>query len=89
MLDLCDSFHPGLDDTTLGAPRTIPTFFFDRSGRDFDQILDLYRRGSLHICGEGSWRCAVTANQDLDYWGIDEYIFESCCGIKYHQVSGS
>ncbi len=50
------------------------------------QILDLYRRGSLHASGEGFGRCTMTAFQDLEYWGIDEYIFEACCSLKYHQV---
>ena len=72
--------------------RTIPFFYFDYNCSDFETILDLYRHGSLHVRGgdfgggPGGGGCALAASRDLEYWGIDETIFEPCCALKYHQV---
>jgi len=62
-------------------------YFFDRSSTGFESILDMYRRGGLHYSSANDANhCTVARREELIYWGIDEYAFQSCCGLKYHQV---
>ncbi|CAB4060971.1 KCNB1 [Lepeophtheirus salmonis] len=37
--------------------------------------------GSLHVVDE---ICVMAFSEDLDYWGIDEVYFESCCQNKFN-----
>lgn len=51
-------------------------YFFDRSPRYFESILNFYRTGTLHfphcLCGPG-------IKEELKFWGIDEKHIATCC----------
>ena len=61
-LKLCDRFIDG----------EIPEFFFDRSWKGFNDILDVYRLGRLHLNSSGL--CAIRMKALIDYWQIDELL---------------
>lgn len=71
ILDLCDDLR--LDENEL---------YFDRHASSFNCIINFYRTGKLHLADD---LCILSFNEDLDYWGVDECFFESCCHLKYHQ----
>ena len=71
ILALCDGYIPG-------AP---PILYFDRNDQNFSAIMNIYRMGQLHICGQN---CALVTQEDLAFWGIDELFMESCCALKYY-----
>ena len=84
ILSLCDAYHPGLPDPAMGvASEPVPMYFFDRCGANFDMVLDLYRHGTLHIRDAAA--CPMIIRRDLEYWGIDEYLFDPCCTFKFQQ----
>ena len=83
---LCDAYHPGVVDESLSSNKPIPFFYFDHNGSNFEMILDLYRHGTLHV-REVHDQCPMITKRDLDYWGIDEFLFEPCCSLRFHQVS--
>ena len=60
----------------------INEIYFDRHSNTFDFIINFYRTGKLHLNDN---LCVLSLNNDLAYWGIEEYFFESCCHLKYHQ----
>ena len=49
----------------------MPEFFFDHSWIGFNSILDVYRRGTLHLM---SGVCALVTKAEFEYWGIDELL---------------
>lgn len=71
-LKLCDRFIEG----------EIPEFFFDRSWKGFNDILDVYRLGRLHLNSSGL--CAIRMKALIDYWQIDELLLDPCCALKYY-----
>merc|ERR1711892_657975 len=71
-LKLCDKFIDG----------EIPEFFFDRSWKGFNDILDVYRLGRLHLNSGGL--CAIRTKALIDYWQIDELLLDPCCALKYY-----
>jgi len=71
-LKLCDRFIDG----------EIPEFFFDRSWKGFNDILDVYRLGRLHLNSSGL--CAIRMKALIDYWQIDELLLDPCCALKYY-----
>ena len=73
------SFRGRASGPEAARPAAIPIFYFDRSGRNFEAILDLYRHGTLHISGQ---TCAMTTKNDLEFWGLDEYLLEPCCAVR-------
>ena len=84
ILHYCDAYHPGVKDPTMGSTSTpIPLYYFDYSGTNFDMILDLYRHGTLHV--KDGTICPMVIRRDLDYWGIDEYLFDPCCTFRFQQ----
>ncbi|XP_023328739.1 potassium voltage-gated channel protein Shab, partial [Eurytemora carolleeae] len=68
----CDKFIAG----------PVPEYFFDRSGKGFNDILDVYRLGRLHINTAGM--CAIKLKAQLDYWSIDELLLDPCCALKFY-----
>lgn len=71
-LKLCDRYIDG----------EIPEFFFDRSWKGFNDILDVYRLGRLHLNSSGL--CAIRMKALIDYWQIDELLLDPCCALKYY-----
>ena len=57
-------------------------YFFHRSPRIFNSVLDIYREGTLHSSLD---ICTMQLHQELDYWGIDEAWFSPCCALRFHQ----
>ena len=57
-------------------------FFFDRNPRSFSAVLNYYRTGKLHLVED---ICVLSFHEDLTYWGVSEYLLETCCQQKYHQ----
>ena len=74
-------------------------YFFDRHPRSFNSILNFYRTGKLHInedmcvlafqVGQQLGNCpynSTSLQADLEYWGIDDSILETCCRDKWETV---
>jgi len=72
ILQHCDSFIPG----------DVTEFFFDRTWKGFNDILDVYRLGRLHLNSSG--QCAARLRAELSYWGIDLLLLDPCCALKYY-----
>ncbi|XP_026550432.1 potassium voltage-gated channel subfamily C member 1-like, partial [Notechis scutatus] len=53
-------------------------FFFDRSGRLFEQVLHLCRSGHLH----GPAACRAALRAELAFWGLTEARLPACCWSK-------
>ena len=60
-------------------------FFFDRSPRHFESILNLYRTGQLHLM-EGV--CVEAFSEELAYWGLGQeaYKGEIQCPVLPNQI---
>ena len=73
-----------LPDTRLGRLSTSSDeyfnekdyFYFDRNPDLFQNILDLYRHGELHV---PSYVCAASLKKELKYWQIPLSRIPSCC----------
>ena len=50
--------------------------FFERNANSFSAILSLYRTGKMH---EYEKVCAHAFNDDLTYWGLNEFALDECC----------
>lgn len=61
-------------------------YFFDRSPRLFDHILNFYRTGQLHI---STSLCARELANELDFWGIDHNRISNCCWVGYRSQCAS
>jgi len=72
ILKLCDRYFEG----------DIPEFFFDRSWKGFNDILDVYRLGRLHLNAGGL--CPIRARASIEFWQIDELMLDPCCALKYY-----
>lgn len=57
-------------------------YFFDRQPKSFSIILNLYRTSKLHLSEEV---CLLEYLDELEYWGIDESLLDSCCQVKLQQ----
>lgn len=68
----CDLYQEG----------NIPEYFFDRSWKGFNDILDVYRLGRLHISTAGA--CAIRVKSQMTFWDIDELLLDPCCALKYY-----
>jgi len=58
-------------------------FFFNKRSRNFGEILDFYRTGTLHISDDD---CAIAFAQDLHYWELSENSLENCCLKKFSEI---
>ena len=74
--DLCDGFIPG----------AIPVIFFHRNPQNFRSIFDIYRGSELHICEQ---TCAIVAQKEFEFWGVEEYLLQPCCMLKYFPTTVS
>ena len=55
--------------------RPVPLYYFDHSSAHFEQILDLYRHGKLHLGGGGSGdACAMAAKLETHYVSFTQLI---------------
>jgi len=70
--ELCDSYNLANRE-----------YFFDRSPRNFDAILGLYRTGKLHL-SQGV--CVQDFCEELDYWGLCDLHLEPCCQHTYYRA---
>ena len=55
-------------------------YFFDRSPKLFEPIMDFYRTGELHM---PHCLCGPAMKKELDYWGIEDSSFATCCWRAY------
>lgn len=69
ILQLCDDYNRN-------------EYFFDRHPRSFAAILNFYRTGRLHLIEDV---CVLSFQDDLKYWGIEEFCLHVCCFNKYQQ----
>ncbi|XP_023324508.1 uncharacterized protein LOC111698406 [Eurytemora carolleeae] len=58
-------------------------YYFDRSPRNFDAILGLYRTGKLHL-SQGV--CVQDFCEELEYWGLTDLHLEPCCQHTYYRA---
>ena len=72
ILENCDDYQPG----------DIPEYFFNRSCIGFNDILDVYRIGHLHLNSGGL--CAMRVKAMIEYWRLDELLLDPCCAMKYY-----
>ena len=72
ILESCDDYIPG----------EIQEFFFDRSWKGFNDVLDVYRVGHLHLSSGGL--CAMRIKAMIEYWRLDELLLDPCCAMKYY-----
>ncbi|KAG9462128.1 hypothetical protein GDO78_014846, partial [Eleutherodactylus coqui] len=80
-LKLCSNFDEILsicDDYDV----TCNEFFFDRNPGAFRTILTFLRVGKLRLLRE---MCALSFQEELLYWGIEEDSLEWCCKRRYIQ----
>lgn len=69
-------------DYTLGDEKERKNeYFWDRASGSFPPILNLYRKGKLHLPEDV---CVLEFAEELEYWGIDaEMALDPCCQMKY------
>ena len=72
ILEYCDQYTPG----------DVPEYFFDKSWKGFNDILDVYRVGHLHLNSGGL--CAIRTKSMIEYWQLDELLLDPCCAMKYY-----
>jgi len=72
IIKLCDKYFEG----------EVPEYYFDRSWKGFNDILDVYRLGRLHLNAGGL--CPIRARAIMEYWQIDELLLDPCCALKYY-----
>ncbi|XP_053549707.1 potassium voltage-gated channel subfamily G member 1 [Bombina bombina] len=80
-LKMCNNFDEILsicDDYDV----TCNEFFFDRNPGAFRTILTFLRVGKLRLLRE---MCALSFQEELLYWGIEENSLEWCCKRRYIQ----
>ena len=58
-------------------------YFFDRHPSAFLAILNYFRTGKLHAPLD---MCANLFYEELNYWGINEYLIEPCCWTHYEKL---
>jgi len=56
------------------------TIYFDKSVGVFEDIIDFYHSGKIHLQTEN---CANLIQKDMEYWGLDMYSIQPCCFFKF------
>ena len=74
---------PGLSHICDSYSLDNKEYFFDRSPRNFDAILGLYRNGKLHL---PAGVCVQDFCEELEYWGLDDLHMEPCCQHTYYRA---
>jgi len=75
--------HRGLQQICDSYSLEQREYFFDRSPRNFDAILGLYRNGKLHL---PAGVCVQDFCEELEYWGLDDLHMEPCCQHTYYRA---
>ncbi|XP_076452717.1 potassium voltage-gated channel protein Shaw-like [Babylonia areolata] len=57
-------------------------FFFDRNPKMMNSVLDLYRKGELHL---PSSMCYSLVEEELEFWEIPVELMSACCWKKFKQ----
>ncbi|XP_048781409.2 potassium voltage-gated channel protein Shaw-like [Ostrea edulis] len=57
-------------------------YFFDHNPTLFQEILDLYRSGELHI---PSNICGAVFKREMEYWEIPKHLVSECCFHSFHR----
>jgi hypothetical protein len=68
---LCDHYNDDLKE-----------FYFNRDPYLLNMMLNYYLNDKLHM---NQTDCAIFIKNELDYWQIDSYEFDSCCHITFHE----
>ena len=68
--EFCDNFNPQENE-----------LYFDRDPVIFNNILNYYRSGKLHVLENV---CPVAYKDELNYWGISELLVDDCCNMKFY-----
>lgn len=61
-------------------------YFFDRNPELFNNILDLYRNGSLHFSENV---CFASVQQELEFWEIPFERISPCCMKVYYKYDSN
>jgi len=75
--------HKGLSQLCDSYSLELREYFFDRSPRNFDAVLGLYRTGKLHLA---AGVCVQDFCEELEYWGLDDLHMEPCCQHSYYRA---
>jgi len=75
--------HRGLQDLCDAYSLAKREYYFDRSPRNFDAILGLYRTDKLHL-SQGV--CVQDFCEELEYWGLTDLHLEPCCQHTYYRA---
>lgn len=62
---------------------TCNEFFFYKRNKNFGEILEFYRTGSLHISDDN---CVIAFDKELGYWGISSDYLEICCLKRFSEA---
>ena len=65
VLELCDNYNEENNE-----------FYFHKKNKNFGEILEFYRTGSLHISDDN---CVIAFERELQYWQISSDYLETCC----------
>ncbi|XP_076452718.1 voltage-gated potassium channel KCNC4-like [Babylonia areolata] len=68
-----------------GQPRKnsgMEKFFFDRNPKIMNSVLDLYRKGELHL---PSNICYSLVEEELEFWEIPVKLMNACCWKKFKE----
>jgi len=75
--------HRGLQQLCTSYSLEAREYFFDRSPRNFDAVLGLYRTNKLHLA---AGVCVQDFCEELEYWGLDDLHMEPCCQHTYYRA---
>jgi len=75
--------HRGLKELCDAYSLQRREYYFDRSPRNFDAILGLYRTNKLHL-SQGV--CVQDFCEELEYWGLNDLHLEPCCQHTYYRA---